>query len=352
MERIFKFKCIPEDFLVREVPLFPQLYSKIKPVYTYIWLEKVGYTTFEAQQVIQRFFDLSPKDVSAQGLKDEDGITLQMLAVRKKLNKSDITNFNNQYSHSSTYFRIKEIWGYGKHSLTPGILHGNTFTVTIRALTAELTQKITESYRKNRYFSFVNYYDTQRFGLPNGPYNAHLIGESLVRGDWKLALAEFTRTKNMTSEMAAQLPATAFFEDCRSFFVNHVGEKLLSFFISSYNSKIWNESASNHLKKVPGLYTRLLPDSPVGELHIPTTSITDIPPLLSTEAFQWIEQGEAVPSIKTRPFVIHTSIYYANPESDELHPGRMKLSMSFFLPVGSYATMLLKQLECQFNQNG
>jgi tRNA pseudouridine13 synthase len=272
--------------------------------------------------------------------------------VRKQLEESDVANFNTQYSHSPAYFRIKGIWGYGKHPLTPGVLHGNTFTVTVRALVAELAQKITESYRKNRYFSFVNYYDTQRFGLPNGPYNAHLIGELLVQSDWKVALAEFARTKNMTPEMAAQLPATGSFEDCRSFFFNHVGEKLLSFFISSYNSRIWNESASHYVKRVPGLHTRLLPDSRVGKLHIPTTSVTDLPPLLATKAFQWMEPGEAVPSIKTRPLVVHTSIYCANPEPDELHAGRMKLSMSFFLPTGSYATMLLKQLDCQFNQNG
>jgi tRNA pseudouridine13 synthase len=32
------------------------------------------------------------------------------------------------------------------------------------------------------------------------------------------------------------------------------------------------------------------------------------------------------------------------PEPDDLYPGRKKLVLSFFLPPGSYATMLIKRL--------
>jgi tRNA pseudouridine13 synthase len=34
----------------------------------------------------------------------------------------------------------------------------------------------------------------------------------------------------------------------------------------------------------------------------------------------------------------------SSPEPDDLYPGRKKLVLSFFLPPGSYATMLIKRL--------
>ncbi|MBC6418105.1 MAG: tRNA pseudouridine(13) synthase TruD, partial [Prochloron sp. SP5CPC1] len=46
----------------------------------------------------------------------------------------------------------------------------------------------------------------------------------------------------------------------------------------------------------------------------------------------------------TRAFLVFTSIYCFDPEPDELQADCSKLMMSFFLPTGSYATMLLKQL--------
>ncbi|WP_013335060.1 tRNA pseudouridine(13) synthase TruD [Gloeothece verrucosa] len=345
---IFKVKHTPKDFLVKEVSLFPKLCDREDATYTYIWVEKVGYTTFEVQRIICQYFDLNPKDVSAQGLKDEDGITLQTISVRKHLNQNDVLRFNNQHINRPGICTIKEILGYGKKTVTPKALHGNTFTVTVRSVAVELADKIAETFHLNNDFEFINYYDLQRFGLPGGPYNAHLIGELIIQGNWKSALAEFCCTKNITPELEANLPTNQSEENCRHFFLNQVGYKLVSFFISSYNSNIWNQKVSNFLKELSYLNTKDLPELELGKLQIPTTNITQIPLYLSIDAFQLKEEGNLVTSKKNRLLVVPTKIYCQEPESDEFHPGKVKLSMSFFLPTGSYATMLLKQIECRF----
>ena len=33
----------------------------------------------------------------------------------------------------------------------------------------------------HRHHHFINYYDSQRFGMHGGPYNTHLIGEAIVK---------------------------------------------------------------------------------------------------------------------------------------------------------------------------
>ncbi|MEH2157868.1 tRNA pseudouridine(13) synthase TruD [Nostoc sp.] len=349
MQLAFKFKSIPRDFQVREVPLLPDICDPAEATHTYIWLEKVGYTTFEAQRALQKFFHLTPQQVSAQGLKDEDGVTLQMIAVGRVLDKPLITSFNTHYQSSTNYLKIQDIWGYGQHGFTSGGLHGNTFTITLRSMEKEVAEQISGSYGKNRFFNFVNYYDTQRFGLPCGPCNAHLIGEAILKDDWQMALKEFARTQNMTDELVALLPKSTSKEACYDFF-NHVDAKLITFFVSSYNSKIWNEQASQRLQKIPNLKTKALQEENLGELLIPVTTCEELPTVFSIEAFRPEEPGRVISIVKTRLFVVSTLIYCFDPEPDEFFVGKTKLIMSFFLPTGSYATMLLKQLAAQFNR--
>lgn len=79
----YKLKCINEDFQVTEVPLMPCLMLKKPYEFTYIWLQKSGFTTFEVLEQIQDFFKLTSDNVCHQGLKDEDAITEQLISIKK-----------------------------------------------------------------------------------------------------------------------------------------------------------------------------------------------------------------------------------------------------------------------------
>ena len=60
----YKLKCINDDFQVIEVPLVPSLVLKRPYKFTYVWIQKSGFTTFEVIEQLKRRQD-------AQGKKKE-----------------------------------------------------------------------------------------------------------------------------------------------------------------------------------------------------------------------------------------------------------------------------------------
>ena len=90
----YKLKCINEDFQVTEVSLMPSFVSKGPRKFTYIWLQKSGFTTFEVLEQIKVFFKLSFEDVCSQGLKDEDAITEQLLSIKKEKDRQEAAEAN------------------------------------------------------------------------------------------------------------------------------------------------------------------------------------------------------------------------------------------------------------------
>ena len=53
----YKLKTINEDFEVTEVPLLPSFHKVGK--YTYLWIKKSGFSTFDAQDKLKNFFKLN-----------------------------------------------------------------------------------------------------------------------------------------------------------------------------------------------------------------------------------------------------------------------------------------------------
>ncbi|MBU4511813.1 tRNA pseudouridine(13) synthase TruD, partial [Patescibacteria group bacterium] len=180
----YKLKSKVEDFLVNEVSLWPDLCPREFSQFTYIRVKKVGMTTFEALDKIRQFFRLGYSDVSKQGLKDEDAITYQLIAVKSILLAEDISRFNRKFAVSCPLLKIVDLFGYGKEPLKSRLLHGNVFKVTIRNLDKSAVNLLYNFCFKNRFFTFINYYDSQRFGVAGGHYNTHLIGKAIVENDW------------------------------------------------------------------------------------------------------------------------------------------------------------------------
>lgn len=48
-----------------------------------------------------------------------------------------------------------------------------------------------------------------------------------------------------------------------------------------------------------------------------------------------------------RKLIVTSNINFLSCEEDEYYPGRSVLTVSFFLPMGAYATMAMKQMETQ-----
>jgi len=174
-----------KDFVVREISLFPPFEDKANSTHSYFLVEKEGLTTFKLIEILKDYFGLDFIDISVEGLKDEDGITEQLVSVRKILGVTDQQNFNIFFQEKNKKIRMLSIIGYGNEPLQPGNLYGNTFVITVRNLTQKQSKRIRLWRQDNKYFSFINYYDSQRFGTPGNIHNTHLIGKNIIRGKWK-----------------------------------------------------------------------------------------------------------------------------------------------------------------------
>lgn len=122
-----------------------------------------------------------------------------------------------------------------------------------------------------------------------------------------------------------------------------INPKKVSFFVSSYNSFLWNDKTSLLIKENTKSKGHQFEN--VGHLYLPTTSSFQCPHICKASGFEFVkEKFTAKQKINSRNVVVATTIYTHDLENDELHKGKKKLTISFFLPTGSYATMVIKQI--------
>ncbi|MBI1833958.1 MAG: tRNA pseudouridine(13) synthase TruD [Candidatus Andersenbacteria bacterium] len=307
----YKIKCINEDFQVTEVPLMPRLAQKRPYKYSYFWLH---------------------------------AITEQLMSARGILSDKDVAAFNKKHKFKNKFARIKNIVGYGNEPVKERMLHGNSFRIVVRNLKDVLAQSVLDYVLNRRHHHLINYYDNQRFGMPGGPYNTHLIGKALAENDWKQAYEHARITNNIISKKTEKPKSISGFKE----FFKTTNPKKLAFFVSSYNSFLWNKEASLMVKKHSRSKLHQFPN--VGDLHLPVDHIFQCPHICEAEGYEFVPEKFGVrPKINTRNMVVATTVYGNNLENDELHDKKKKLTLSFFLPTGSYATMMIKQLFLRLN---
>lgn len=164
------FKASPDDFRVSEVPLYEFSGSGD---HTLVHIEKTGISTFEATRRICRAIDFPERDVGYAGLKDAVGVTRQWLSFEHvkperflaldlpKLTVLDVTHHGNK--------------------LKRGHLRGNAFEVTLRDVPAEDVPHAQATLDLLARRGVPNWYDEQRFGRRGD--NA-ICGLAILRQDW------------------------------------------------------------------------------------------------------------------------------------------------------------------------
>jgi tRNA pseudouridine13 synthase len=333
----FQLKRVREDFLVSEVPLEPPRCEPTTSTHTYLWLRKSGYTTFEVTEALRGYYHLGYPDVAASGLKDEDGVTRQLFSIKKIVYNTDIEDFNRDHKHESDYMVIESIAGHGTQSLSPRQLHGNTFRLVVRNLEHNHARQVAVRQRDNRFFTYLNYYDSQRFGKPGQLHNTPDIGHAIVEGNWLSAYREYCRANQQPPRpMSSGADALAFF---RTLNPAEVG-----FFVSSYESRLWNQAASSlFATHCPHARFHDVPD--VGTLAFPTELDFSCPAQVPASGYNFDPDSfEVARSVKRRPLLQTVAIFCSEVDHDELNPRRSKLTLHFSLATGGYATMVVRQL--------
>jgi tRNA pseudouridine13 synthase len=332
-----RVKYSNSDFIVHEVSLFPANLSAgafgNKNI-AIARLKKEGYTSFESLHKIAEFFSLPFSEVRCQGLKDEDGITTQLISINKILTNKELSDFNEDNHNLSKGYIELELVGYSVTPVREKCLHGNIFTVKIRDLSDEELQRITHRLYTGKNFTYLNYYDSQRFGLPGGPYLTHKTGEAIVDNNLKLAFENYVLSGNAKNDTLENVFAN-----------RSIDPRQVQFFIESYYSYVWNNTLASMIKGSQFITIFDGYKLPICDMQ------TLISPVLSCKSKRLNKEWAFTDDVKTRETVITTSIYILSSGADERNNNKNYMELTFMLPTGSYATLMLKQLLASCNIN-
>jgi tRNA pseudouridine13 synthase len=164
------FKAAEADFCVDELPLYP---FSGEGDHTLVRIEKAGITTFEAIRRLCHALEFRERDVGYAGLKDARGVTRQWLSFEH----APPERFLNL---ELPRLRVLETTRHG-NKLKRGHLAGNAFKVSLRDVAPENVPHAEATLALLARRGVPNWYDAQRFGTRGDNARA---GEAILRGDW------------------------------------------------------------------------------------------------------------------------------------------------------------------------
>src|SRR5450432_4120820 len=144
---------MPEDFVVDEVPLYPQSGAG---EHVYVRVEKRGYTTPAMLRAVTRAAGVDERDVGYAGLKDKHALTRQWLSLPSK-------------ARAPSEWQLPEgisVVEHTRHSnkLRTGHLLGNRFRITLVTSDTGALEKASATAELLRARGLYNYFGGQRFG--------------------------------------------------------------------------------------------------------------------------------------------------------------------------------------------
>ena len=387
-----KLRQQPTDFRVEELPAPPA--GPAVGDFALYRLEKTGWTTPDAVRELGRRWQLDPRQVSFGGLKDRHAVTTQHVTVYRGPRRS------------LTLDRLTVVYqGQRPTPFTSADILANRFVVTLRGMTADAATVAGRAADEVAAAGLANYFDDQRFGSVGDP--PEFVGRRLVAGDFDRALwlalaapyefdrADAQREKELLRALwgvwgnlkSALPPGHA--RDIVGHLADRPGDwkgavarlrpELQGLYLAAYQSHVWNRvlagwltrtfapadlgSVSLKLGAVPvparvpdGLrerWEKLVIPLPSARLKADEVAgadwQSDLDAVLAVEGFPL--SGMKVPGMRQPFFSKGERAACVRPANlghavadDELNPGRQKLTLSFDLPRGAYATMLVKRV--------
>ena len=224
--------------------------------------------------------------------------------------------------------------GYINEPLKPARLEGNVFRLRLRGM----DQDKAENWLSRQIYTLVypNYYDKQRFGMPGHKKQTHLIGEALYNKDYQKAYEYLLES----GTREASLP---FNGDYEAFF-NQIDKQIRGFYDSAVYSSYFNQRLGDLLEEGGPVCT--VEDEGISfrmpkEKRTMAALMAEDFPEEKIGTFRVMTLEQKIP----RKLLVTTNVNFLSCEEDEFHPGKAVLTVSFFLPMGAYATMAMKQLD-------
>lgn len=380
-----KLKRLPEDFQVEEL-------TDVRPgrgQHAFYRLSKRGIGTLEAIDAIARRWDIDRRRIGYGGLKDKHAVTRQLLTIaggpRRGLG---------QQSFSLEYL------GQVERAFHADDIAGNRFAIVLREFKLGAAE-LAEGVERLRRDGFPNYFDDQRFGSLGA--SGRFVAEAWVKRDYeqalRLALCDPTdsdrpRDRDERKEIDAAWGRWDELSGLERGWRREVVEQLRrepddfrrgvaridhdqrSLYLAAYQSFLWNEVAASlvrqacdpldlvtiELKAGPVVFFRgLTPparDTLAGlDVALPSARLAPEPGLIEQATTQVLAQRglerrqlkidyprDSFFSKGSRRLIVTPENLTAELMPDDLAAGAEKASLSFDLPRGAYATLLVKQL--------
>jgi tRNA pseudouridine13 synthase len=396
-----KVKSLPTDFIVREqTKIKPLTGGDHSPLYALYCLEKTSIGTPEAIQTIIRGWKLRGKRnqiISYGGLKDRHAHTSQYVTIQKGPPRD--------YSTDPS-FQLRYLGPTTRHFVSTDI-DSNQFEITIRGISHhrkdQIHKKLLRQLQQQQPFGVVNYFDDQRFGSVGN--SGQFIAEPWCTGNYEqvlyLALAEENRNDRSKEKKQKEILRQNWgnWKECENklipsarrnivqFLVQQptnfkravaqIRSDLRSIYVSAFQSQLWNQWLSRIIEtRCSGNVTQY--SSATGLLAMPNIHPSDTHrldwlrnlqlPLPTARQREWPEdlvqsldevlQTYGLERRQIRLKYPRDSFFSKGLRScwfqpmnfqfqwqlDELNTDTNALHLSFVLPRGVYATMLIKAI--------
>lgn len=383
-----KVKRLPEDFQVEELPLVE---AGERGRFVLYRLTKRGLGTLEAIEAVCRRWNLAGRRVSYGGLKDRHAVTVQYLSIFDGPDRPlQQTNLD-----LVPIGRLPEPYG-------PAQFRGNRFVVVLRDLATAALEPALRALAELPRDGLPNYFDDQRFGSVG--FGGGFIAQAWLAGDHERALRLALAEPN-PSDRPATKAEKAILSECwgrwadakarlershaRSivtYLADHpddfrgafarVKRELRSLYFSAFQSHLWNLTLGRWIERNTRDDQRTTIDFKVASLPIhhgldpaqsadlassriplpssrtplPEGPLRDVVLGVAREfGLEWNDLRvrhlkDVFFSKGTRPALFFAENLEHAASDDELHPGRVKLQLSFELPKGAYATLVIKRV--------
>ncbi len=372
-----RIKESPEDFYVREIK---HLEFEPEGRYAYFLMRKKDLGTLEALKIVARHLRVPEERIGFGGLKDKRSVSEQFISVERPVEVRELDTEN---------LKLRFL-GYGNRPVSLGEIEGNYFEVVVRGLGKRKREFLKERVPFVRRFGFENYFGEQRFG--SVAYAEEFILKHLLRRDYEGAVREYLTSMRDKRRRKALLKAWGRWREFmrlmpkgshvelgivrglmegRSFeeVLSDLPKRIKLMFLFAYQSYLWNRYLSTFVVRyfrhcsVPFLRWRLAFITQIEEsifreikdLEIPFLG-TEVRPesrkieLIIREVLE--EEGLREEDLKAerigvKLFSDGKRRAFVFPEGLKiLEEGRDFVKLSFTLPSGSYATVLLRKLLC------
>ena len=342
----------PKDFIVEELPLYEPSRTG---THTYFAIRKRNLSTIEAINRIARELQVHTRHIGYAGLKDKNAITTQVLSVE------GVTPERVLRIEQPT---IEVLWAERHpHKLRVGHLRGNRFRLTLRDIPHTTLTQIKTAMDRLVTEGVPNRFGIQRFGNNN---DSHLIGKALVKADWEAVKRYMHANEDIPQQKKFDRKPV-------ETIVNIIPHKLRRLYLSAYQAHLFNRILE---KRMPHLGTLLDGDiavkhsngapflvenptieqpradafeiSPSGpifgyKMRMPSGDVRDLEISVLTDDGIHLEKFRKVAGIRLpgtrRPLRMPIQLHEVSTVGNNAG-----IRLSFTLPAGGYATVVLDEL--------